>query len=377
MLFNWRKLTMYQKTCFVIGFLFVITGWCAGVALAQNVEAGQWINLFDGETTFGWNALGDANWKVVDGTILCEQGSGGWLVTTSQFSDFELAVTMRVKPETSSGLAIRSGLEGHPLETGGTMLLVAEPKDAQPVWHEIRIIAKGSEVHAAVDGKEVELSQPTRARGYLGILYHHNNGGKVEVKEVKLRPLVLKPLFNGVDLTGWNIIPDLPSRFSVVDGALNIKDGKGQIETAGVYKDFLLQIDVISNGDHLNSGVFFRGPVGVFWKGYESQIRNQWEGDDRTKPVDFGTGGIYGNQPARKVVPSDREWFTKTIVCDGNHMAVWVNGYQVSDFTDTRPISPDANGKAGYVPGPGTIHLQGHDKTTDLSFRNILIQEYK
>ena len=58
-------------------------------------------------------------------------------------------------------------------------------------------------------------------------------------------------------------------------------------------------------------------------------------------------------------------------------MAVWVNGYQVSDFTDTRPVSPDANGKAGYVPGPGTIHLQGHDKTTDLSFRNIVIQEYK
>ncbi len=344
---------------------------------AQSVDAGQWIRLFDGETTFGWNALGDAAWKVQDGVLLCESGSGGMLVTTSQFKDFELRVTMRVKPGTSAGLAVRTGLEGHPLENGGTMLVLSEGKDAEAVWREVVVTAKGNEIKATVDGETVEIPRALRDRGYLGILYHHNNGGKVEVKEASLRPLVLRPLFNGKDLSGWNIIPDMPSQFSVIDGALNIKDGKGQIETADTYKDFLLQIDVISNGDHLNSGVFFRGPVGVFWKGYESQVRNQWEGDDRSKPVDFGTGGIYGNQPARKVVSSDREWFTKTIICEGNHMAVWVNGYQVSDFTDTRPVSPDANGKAGYVPGPGTIHLQGHDKTTDLSFRNIVIQEYK
>jgi hypothetical protein len=198
----------------------------------------------------------------------------------------------------------------------------------------------------------------------------------VEVAELALRPLNLKPLFNGTDLTGWNIIPGHKSEFNVVDGTINIKNGNGQIETAGVYKDFVLQLDIFSNGDHLNSGVFFHGPVGKFWKGYESQVRNQWEGEDRTKPVDFGTGGIYGNQASRKVVSSDREWFKKTIVCDGNHMAVWLNGYPVSDFLDTRPVSKDWNGKEGYVPGPGTIHLQGHDPTTDLSFKNINLQEY-
>jgi hypothetical protein len=126
----------------------------------------------------------------------------------------------------------------------------------------------------------------------------------------------------------------------------------------------------------LNSGVFFRTPPGVFWKGYESQVRNQWQGDDRSKPVDFGTGGNYGNQPARRVVPSDHEWFTKTIVCDGNHAAVWIDGYQVSDYLDLRAVSDNADGKAGYVSAAGTINLQGHDPTTDLSFKNILIQDY-
>ena len=76
------------------------------------------------------------------------------------------------------------------------------------------------------------------------------------------------------------------------------------------------------------------------------------------------------------VVSSDHEWFKKTIVCDGNHAAVWINGYLVSDFTDLRPASRQQDGKNGYVPGPGTIHLQGHDPTTDLSFKNIGIQVY-
>jgi len=163
----------------------------------------------------------------------------------------------------------------------------------------------------------------------------------------------------------------------VVDGALNITDGNGQIETAEVFTDFLLQVDILSNGEHLNSGVFFRGPVGEFWRGYESQVRNQWEGDDRSKPVDFGTGGLYGIQPARYVVSSDHEWWTQTVVCHGNHFAVWVNGRQVADFLDERPIAKDGNSKEGFVPGPGTIHLQGHDPTTNLSFRNINIQQWR
>ncbi|MCC6143404.1 MAG: DUF1080 domain-containing protein, partial [Candidatus Hydrogenedentes bacterium] len=110
--------------------------------------------------------------------------------------------------------------------------------------------------------------------------------------------------------------------------------------------------------------------------GYESQVRNQWLKDDRTKPVDFGTGGMYGVQEARKVNSTDGEWFSKTIIANGNHFAVWVNGLLVSDFVDTRPISEESDGKNGYVPAAGTINLQGHDPTTDLSFKNMNIQVY-
>ncbi|MCX5757063.1 MAG: DUF1080 domain-containing protein [Candidatus Hydrogenedentes bacterium] len=346
----------------------------AAVCVSMSAVADEWINLFDKESLYGWTQFGQGNWSVADGNLVCDSGAGGWLASTSQFADFELVVKMRVEADGAAGLAFRAGLEGHPSENGSNWLTIAEPKGSTPDWHVIKVTANGTNVAATVDGKDANVLGGGRARGYIGILYYHK--GKVMVESARLRPLNMKPIFNGKDLSGWNAIPEHKSVFSVVDGALNIKNGNGQIETAGTYKDFFFQADVFSNGDHLNSGIFFHGPVGIFWKGYEAQIRNQWEGDDRTKPVDFGTGGNYGNQPARKVVSSDREWFTYTIVCDGNHASLWLNGYLTSDFLDVRPQSLQKQGKEGYVPGPGTIHLQGHDPTTDLSFKNIVLQEY-
>jgi hypothetical protein len=194
----------------------------------------------------------------------------------------------------------------------------------------------------------------------------------VKIKTLKFRPTGLAPIFNGKDLTGWKPIPDKRSKFEVTEaGDLSIRDGNGDLQTEAQWDDFVLQLEIKTNGTHLNSGVFFRALPGEFWSGYESQIRNQWEGDDRTKPVDFGTGGIYNQQPARRVVSSDNEWFTKTIIAAGNHFAVWVNGIQVSDFTDNR--RPRESARRGSKTGPGVISLQGHDPTTDLSFRNIRI----
>ena len=40
--------------------------------------------------------------------------------------------------------------------------------------------------------------------------------------------------------------------------------------------DFLLQLECISHGPHLNSGVFFRCREGEYQNGYEAQIRNQF-----------------------------------------------------------------------------------------------------
>ena len=103
--------------------------------------------------------------------------------------------------------------------------------------------------------------------------------------------------------------------------------------------------------------------------GYEVQIHNGFEGDDRTKPTNAGSGAIFRRTQARRVVSSDNEWCTLTLNASGNHFAVWVNGYQVTDWKDDRPT--DDNPRKGRRDAPGHISLQGHDETTDLSFRGM------
>lgn len=364
--------------------------------LSKQEIADGWILLFDGETLFGWESYGEAKWRVADGTLVGEGDMEGFVRTTTEFCDFILRLQYRISADGNSGVFFRADAGPEPWYAGYEMQIddgdwsnptgsiydistARHPGDklvtAVEKWQDVELRAKGDHITVTLNGhKVVDMHDTQYARGFIH-LQHYPRDMKVEFRNIRLKPLGLKSVFNGKDLTGWKIIPGHRSKFSAQPGGiLNIKDGNGQIETEGQWKDFVLQLDIISNGEHLNSGVFFRGDPGKFWSGYESQIRNQWRGDDRTKPVDFGTGGVYGRQPARKVVSSDREWFTKTVIAHGNHMTVWINGYQVSDFTDTRPTGMNAR-KQCRLEG-GTISLQGHDPTTDLSFRNIKVVEY-
>jgi hypothetical protein len=353
-----------------------------------------WILLFDSESTFGWAARGDAKWTVTDGEITTQPGSGaGMLATTTEFADFELQADFWIDAEANSGVFLRAPTAGditalnayevniydaHATWPTGSINEVGRaqgsPKSVGK-WNTYQLTARGEQMSVQLNGATVlEAKDSRHARGVIA-LQQYNGQGTIKFRNLKLRPLELTSIFNGKDLTGWREIPGRKSVYSVTpEGYLNVKDGNGDLQTEAAYGDFIFQLDIISNGQHLNSGVFFRAEPGQFWSGYESQIRNQWQGDDRTKPVDFGTGGIYNRQPARRVVSSDHEWFTKTIVAHGPHLAVWIDGIQVSDFTDTRP--PHASARQGYRAAPGVVSLQGHDPTTDLSFRNLRIAEY-
>jgi hypothetical protein len=353
-----------------------------------------WIMLSDGKTMFGWEPRGAADWKVEDGTISSPTGGGpGMLATTTEFADFELHAEFWVDAAANSGVFLRAPLSGaihatnayevnirdaHPRWPTGSINEVGRTSETKPDtvgrWNRFDITARGDALQVRLNGKTVlDVRDGRQKRGVIA-LQRYDGDGLIRFRNIRLRPLGLRSIFNQKDLTGWKVVPGHKSVYSVTpEGWLNVKDGNGDLQTEEQFGDFVFQLEIISNGTHLNSGVFFRGLPGQFWSGYESQIRNQWEGEDRTRPVDFGTGGIYNRQKARRVVASDGEWFTKTIVAHGRHMAVWINGEQVSDFTDPRP--PHENARQGFRGAPGIISLQGHDPTTDLSFRNLRIAE--
>jgi hypothetical protein len=350
-----------------------------------------WIQLFDGETLFGWKAATKADWKVADGAILVTTGDVGLLNTTSQFGDFILKADFRASRGTNSGIFLRTKPEplnpkdgcyelniapfgSTPFATGSLVARkkVEENLDSED-WQSYEVTCLGPRIGVKLNGREVLdfTDREPVLRGHIGLQL---NKGQIEFRNVKLKPLSLPPIFNGRDLTGWHTHPKLKNAFSVdAEGQLQLKGGKSQLETEMKYGDFVLQLVARSNRERSNSGLFFRSIPGEEMNGYECQLQHCYGKDGKPNPVDCGTGGICRRQIARKLAAKDGEWFYLTLAVHGPHMAAWVNGYAVSDFTDER--RPHANPRQGKRVEAGTFILQGHDDTTDFTFGKIAAGE--
>jgi hypothetical protein len=274
------------------------------------------VKLFDGESLFGWEAKGDVTVK--DGTLHIPKGAS---VTT--------------KIALPSGNVVATNADGSSNQFG------------------------------TLAGKPFTLPPPKES--------------PAAYKSVTFTPEGMTPLFNGKDLTGWAMLKDEKRMLSKAEvtkaGELHLTNGPGDLQTTGKYADFVLQVECKTNGDGLNSGVFFRCIEGQYQNGYEMQISNAAADGDPTKPKDAGSGAIYRRVPARKLVAKDKEWMTLTLVAKGATFSTWVNGEPVVVWTDER--AKDENPRKGLRLEAGHLSLQGHDPTTDLLFRSIQIAEIK
>jgi Domain of Unknown Function (DUF1080) len=364
--------------------------------LTPKEAADGWLLLFDGETTFGWNAVNDAKWTALKGMLAPQANVAGPLVSTTEFSEFELQMQYQVKEGSRAKVVLGCDEKGDSPGIASEVHLF--PRGG---WWELTVTAKGDRIKTSrrsmglLAGEAFEQeTKNTVGRGRIALV-----GEGMVVRKMKLKPLNTTPLFNGKDLTGWKKYEGdkarAKSEFTVTpEGWINLKNGPGDLQTEGHWADFVLQLECISNGSHLNSGVFFRCIPGQYQNGYEAQIRNEFkdepteytveEYDPKTNElkekkkvkspaVDYGTGAIYRRQPARTQASKDGEWFTMTVIAHGRHIATWVNGVQQVDWTDNRPLKD--NPREGCRLEKGAISLQGHDPTTDLSFRNFRIAE--
>lgn len=363
-------------------------------ALTPNEVAEGWILLFDGGSTFGWTEEGAARWTA-GGGVLTPSGGSGWLRSNAAFGDFVLKCDYRTGAEGNSGLFLRSARHGAPHETGyelqiwnqhpkfptGSLVNHMAGKKVQPApdqWHAYEIAVQGDHWTIKLDGTEVLDGRDAKSKvGHVGLQY--NEGKSIQFRNIKLKPLGARPLFDGNSLAGWREVdaprPKEKPVWTVRDGAIHVEKGPGQLESEAAFDDFVLQLDIRTNpkdaNHHPNSGVFFRGQKGQFWSGYEAQIRNEYKDGDRAQPVDFGTGAIYNRQAARKVVPDDGRYFVMTVAARGRNIDVWVDGYPVTSWEDSRPEGINARREARLV--AGVLSLQAHDPTTNLDFRNIRI----
>jgi hypothetical protein len=309
-----------------------------GNGLTPDQADQGWISLFDGSTSFGWT-----------GGRVEKAGRGAALVgdaaTTSEFGDYQLRV------DTPSGGDLSVGAGARKIRpTPGTSERTVEGFGRGPIR-----LGKGLAIRALL------------------------------VRPLKLSP-VLAGGSAGETLRHWKVVPheSLPPQrqakweeLRVGSGGggppsgLRAIGGPGCVELPGTYDDFVLQLTVRVRRPLANAGLFFRCMPGVFLDGYEAQIFNGCYGHDPARPAEYATGAIDDRQNARRLISRDDEPFSMTIIAVGPHTATWINGAQVTDWTDAR--KPNENARKGLRLEPGPIQLQAHDKNTDVEFRDIRV----
>lgn len=291
-----------------------------GHGMTAKEAAEGWISLFDGKTTFGWK---DA--KIKDGMLTAGE-------STSIFGRID------IKAEYAS--------DG-----------------------KISISGKEFSVTAGMHVETVEL----KSFGTVRL------GHGVSLRRLLVKPRTMSSIFNGKeDFDRWKRIDraTIPEErrpvWKVENGAIVAIGGPGALEfQGGDYADLILQIDVKTRKRHANGGVFFRAIPGDFMNGYEAQIYNRCRDGEPGQPEEYATGGIDDRQNARRLVSRDFHYYRMTIIAQGPHLATWINGYQVTDWTDTR--KPDDNPRKGLRVKHGMIQLQAHDPHTEVEFKNIMV----
>ena len=178
-------------------------------------------------------------------------------------------------------------------------------------------------------------------------------------------------LFNGRDLFGWTTT----GNWTVEPGGiLTIKPRPGEkgwqryadyLWTDKVYDNFTLELEYKIPKDG-NSGIFFgvKNKNNPVYERFEIQILDSHNKTETLTAHDCG--GLIGIQaPKKNAAKPFGQWNRMTIVCQGNHLRVKLNGEQILDLDVSTKIARDK-------PFSGYIGLQDHG--LPLEFRNIRIK---
>lgn len=373
------------------------TGLLGGALPEADLQQG-WVSLFDGQSLFGWFIFGKANWRVEEGVIKVDRGEKSFLCTNLKLADYELSVDFRADAQTNSGVFLRTTLSPQDVTMDCLELNIAPPENPFPTgsfvqrkklepaelgafdptkWHTFVVRLQGDQTTVSLDGKQVLQYTDDSGLGRGHISLQHNEG-RVEFKNIRLRPLDAKPLkLDASWEEDWAKSAKDGAEFNVepTDAGLKIAGGLGQLQSKADFGDFMLQATYQLAKPEVNSGIFFRCMRDAMLDGYECQLNHAIKGNDPLQPADSGAGGIFRRVAARVVVGDGSKPTYITLLAQGPQFATWVNGIQVVEFEDTRPA--DENPRKGLRLDPGPISLQGHDPTTEAIFKSISIAELK
>lgn len=367
----------------------------------QKLEEG-WISLFNGKNFKGWEVPNKGNWKVENGEMVVswdEKKTGGaWIVTKEMYEDFILKLKFNINKGGNSGVCVRdpsratqdpaySGYEiqidfNNQQNPTGSLYNLAKaysivdtytpkerPTGKEEEWNEFEISATDDHIVVKLNGIKVTDRFDRRSlKGVIGMQLHDEKS-IVRFKDIQIKPISrkeplppsieerlekasgeFKKLFNGKDLSGWQVL--WGGSWKPVKGEIEatIKKDMGWLVTKDEYSDFIFRLKVkISKSG--NSGLTVRFPMPTkkedltyeagmkndvlnpAFGGYEIQV---YDSDDPS--VANPSGSIYNVSRAYTGIFKSGDWNEYVVYAQGPQMTVYINGKKVADTEDTRSL---------------------------------------
>jgi len=383
----------------------------SGNKLTDEEIKDGWSLLFDGKTLNGWrdfkgDSVSIAPWQAEKGTLTSlglGSDSTGYIVTTKDYENFIVSFDWKISEGGNSGFLYhvveRPELKV-PYVTGPEYQLIddigfpSKIEDWQKAgadyamyicdttkkvlkkvgeWNNSKIVFDNGHVEHWLNGQKVLEFEawtddwysrknsgkwdnaPEYGLARSGVIALQDHGSRIWFKNMKIKELPRQPkqesLFNGKDLTGWDVYGT--ELWYVENGELVCESGPdkeyGYLGTRKYYNDFDLSLEFKQEANG-NSGVFIRSYIktGVQISGWQVEVA----------PRDHDTGGIYESYGRGWIwqIPEEKEnilkegdWNTMRIKVVGDKITTWLNGEVMTDMTDA---------KIGQ--GKGRILLQIH-----------------
>ena len=344
-----------------------------------------------------------AHWKVEKGQIFFD-GFGQSLCTAQDYENYELHLEWKIWKDGDSGIYLRGVPQvqiwdpafNKGVGSGGLFNNKKNPDKPlqladRPIgeWNSFRITLVDD--HCTVYLNDVlvvddvvlenywERDKKLYPVGSIELQAHHS---PLAFRNIYIRELPstidtnVVELFNGRELSGWQVISNSSNSWKAEDGILSTGGhGGGWISTEKEYSDFSLELE-FNVPDGGNSGVFIRAPHegDPAYTGMEIQVLDDYAEKYATLQPWQYTGSIYAVQaPAKRVTKKAGEWQKMQITCTGPKVQVILNGEQIVDSNliehmEKTAKSPGIKRRGGY------IGFQNHG--APVQYRNIRIREF-
>jgi hypothetical protein len=356
--------------------------------MADDPIAPPRVSIFSGDLN-GWHAHNNCETEVVDDALRLKAGDG-LLWHDLQLRNFVFETDWRPLKEKDydAGIYFRCDLppEGKPfpakyqvnLKQGDEANLIGF-KDGRSTghfkpgeWNHLKLTVNGTKAEMEINGQPAwKVDGLEDRRGYFGLQVEVPLGGEHEFKNMFVTELGYRPLFNGVDLAGWEGAGEEAAKcWKVADGLLTCTGEKGPwLRTTEEFDDFNVRLEYKLKAGG-NSGVYIRVPANGNHHGDDAGIEMQLldDGAARYKNLkDYQyTGSLYAIVAADPRVSRGPEvWNSIEINCRGSDYFVIHNGVQVVKAGEAD------NAELGKRRKKGFLGLQNHSE--EVWFRNVRV----